>query len=705
MESAVLLSPSTLPGEHPPPPPRVCLGRDELIEKIVGFARTLTPIALIGPGGTGKTSVALAVLHHDRIKQWFGDNRRFIRCDEFPASRAHFLSRLSKVIGAGVENPEDLTPLRSSLSSREMILFLDNAESILDPQGTDAREIHAVVEELSQFETLCLCITSRTSNVPRRCERLNIPTLSMGSACNIFFNIYDNGGWSQAISDLLRRLDLHPLSIALLATAASHNVWDYDRLAREWDSHRVQVPRTDRNEGLAATIELLLASPKFRELGSDARDLLGAIAFFPQGINENSLSWLFPTFFGRRNIFDKLCTLSLTYRRNGFVTMLAPLRDHLRPKDPTTSPLLRTTKERYFSRLSVLVDPGEPGFDEAQWIASEDVSVEHLLDVFTTIDANSNDVWDVCQHFMRHLFCHKPRLVVLGPKIEGLPDYHHSKPKCLLQLSQLFDRVGNRVECKRLLVHALRLWRERGDDFQVGQTLECLSDVNSDLDRHTEGIWQAEEALRIYERLNDKPGQARSWQRLAQLSQHDNQPDAAQEAALQAINLLTDNGDRLLVCQSHSLLGEIYSSKGETDKAIIHLNKALRIATPPSWHEELARIHVLMAIVFFDENRFDDANSHVERAKSHAINDAHSLGCAILLQAGIWYEECRFEEAKFEALRAAEVLETVGAALQLEYCREFLYDIDQAIRENVAPRSLGHNGEPLETLTFDSCGH
>ena len=555
-------------GELPPPPPGGCFGRGDLIEEVVGLAENFKSVALIGAGGIGKTSIALNVLHHNKIEGRFGENRRFIRCDQFPASCLHFLARLSKVIGAGVENPEDLTLLQPFLSSKEMLIIIDNAESVLDPQGTGAREIYSVVDELSRFKNISLLITSRITTVPPYCKRPAIPKLSMEAACDIFYGIYGNRGKSGTINDLLHRLDFHALSITLLATTASHNAWDHDRLAREWDTQRARVLQTVYNESLAKTIELSLASPTFNSLCPSARDLLEVVAFFPQGIDEKKLDWLFPTTSNRQRLFDTFCLLSLTYRSNGFVTMLAPIRDYLAPQEPRSSLLLCATRDRYFSRLSISADPESPGHGEARWVGSEDVNIENLLDVFTSIDPNSGEVWDACYHFMIHLVWNKPRQTTLRSKIEALAEDHPSKPKCLSQLAQLFGLAGNFTEAKRLLAHTLELERRQRADAQVSATLRSLTDVNRFLHLYGEGIQQAEEALEISERIGDTVGQARCLRALAQVLVEGGQSDAARNAASRAVNLLTEGHQGYLLSHLHRILGTIHHFKGEEEEAI-----------------------------------------------------------------------------------------------------------------------------------------
>jgi len=582
-----------------------------------------------------------------------------------------------------------------------MLIVLDNAESILDPQGTDAQDIYAMVGELSRFDNICICITSRISTTPPGCKRFDVPTLSMDAARNTFHHIYDSDtDRSNMVNHILEQLDFHPLSITLLATVAHQNKWDMSRLTREWEKRRTGVLHTQHNESLATTIELSLASPLFQELGPDARALLGVVAFFPQGIDENNLEWLFPTISNTTTIFDRFCILSLTHRSSGFVTMLAPLRDYLSPNNPKTSPLLCTTKECYFTRMSVEIDPSKPDFGETQWITSEDVNVEHLLDVFTTIDTNSDGIWEACINFMAHLYWHKGRLTTLKPKIEGLPDCHLSKPECLFQLSRLFESVGNNVERKQLLSQALKLLREQGSDRDVATALMQLSEANRLIGLHTEGIQQAKEASGILERLGDTVEQADCLIKLAVLLSSDKQFDAAEEATSRAINLLPEKGEDFRVCESHRALGDIYRSKADTKKAIHHFKVALRIASHFDWHDDLFWIHYELADLSRDEGRFDDAHTHIERAKSYTASGTYYLGHAIELQAWVWYDQRRLEEAKSEALRAADIFDKLGAAEDVEGCRKLLRDIGKELNGPVASGQSDFDGELLGILLF-----
>ena len=570
--------------------------------------------------------------------------------------------------------------MRRHLSSKEMIIVLDNAESILGLAETNAQKIYTVMDELSQFSNIWLIFTSRVSNsLPPHCEIVEVPTLSMEAGQATFYLIYNRlDERPDEINEILKELDFHPLSITLLATTAQQNRWNTKRLTTQWEKQRTGVLRARNMGSLAATIELSLASPMFQELGPDAREILGVVAFFPQGVNEDNADGEFPTISDGPSMFDAFCNLSLTYRGHGSITMLAPFRDYLRPKDPMASSLLLMAKEYYFRRLSVALSPGKPGFDESRWITSEDVNVEHLIDAFTSTDVDSKDIWDACYRFMDHLHWHKPRPIILGSKIEALPNSHPSKPHCLVFLARLFYVLGNWAERKRVLVQSFELWRERGKFFWVADTLVNLADANMMLDLREEGIQQARRALNFFDQADRTERLPRCLLILASLLHKDQQLDEAEQAATRAMDL-SENRDQLELCQSHRILGAIHRTKGNTEKALHHFEESLRIASVLGWGGELPKSHLSLAELYLEKGKFDNAHGHIKRAKSLAGNDVLLLGSVFFISALVSVAQNRPEEAKPEALRALGIWKKLGATGHVEEAGRLLKHIEEVV--------------------------
>ena len=174
-------------------------------------------------------------------------------------------------------------------------------------------------------------------------------------------------------------------------------------------------------------------------------------------------------------------------------------------------------------------------------------------------------------------------------------------------------------------------------------------------------------------------GQAKSWNRRGWLLLGDRQLGAAEEAASHGLELSLDQRREFWVCDSHHLLGEIHRVKGERGKAIRHFEAAIGIASPFGWDDGLFWVHHSLAVLFCNENELDNAQSHIERAKSHVVDDAYKLGRVMHEQAEIWYRQGRLEEAKAEILCATELFEKLGAMVELQAFRSRLWKIERAL--------------------------
>ena len=130
------------------------------------------------------------------------------------------------------------------------------------------------------------------------------------------------------------------------------------------------------------------------------------------------------------------------------------------------------------------------------------------------------------------------------------------------------------AERKRLLAHALQLRKQEGDDYQVGLALADLSYTNQHIELIKEGMQQAGGASKIFGKLYRTAGRAETSTDLAWLLR-DGQLDAAEEVASRAIELLPPDGEQLRARRCHRVLGYIFDSKGETEKAIHRFEIAL----------------------------------------------------------------------------------------------------------------------------------
>ena len=291
----------------------------QITNEILDLTDQVASVALFGSIGVGKSFLARSVLNDDRTKVKFGKNRHFLSCDGPVNSLDGFIKGLSDTIHTDIEQ------LQSRLqSSPPLIFLLDSVDSALDPLTPEAEEIYARIEEFGGYEHVCLVTTSRMYPSIHGFHRVEVPTPTADGARDIFYSLCDLDR-SPAVDALVMSLGSHPFSIELLARSTRENNWDEQMLLKAWGDQK-GVLRTSYYQGLKDMIEPVFLSPRIRELGTMARDVLEAVASFQSGIREHQLEGIFHRIGGVRDVVDVLCRFSLVCRRDGVLRMLSPLQ-------------------------------------------------------------------------------------------------------------------------------------------------------------------------------------------------------------------------------------------------------------------------------------------------------------------------------------------------------------------------------------------
>jgi predicted ATPase/DNA-binding winged helix-turn-helix (wHTH) protein len=245
-----------------PPAHAKLIGRTEAIEKISTELAQHRMITVVGHGGIGKTSVALAVGHRQLAA--FGGQIFFV--DFGALSDAKLVpTAIASALGLAVSSEDPLPGLLTFLGDRRTLLVLDSCEHIVDALAPLAERI---VQEAPQSHILA---TSRESlrieseriyrlfplNCPPRQGGINVTDIKTYPATQLFMErvAASSSGFELSedeaplVAEICQRLDGIPLAIELAAGRVSAygiagiaSLLD-SRFSLLWRGRRTAIPR------------------------------------------------------------------------------------------------------------------------------------------------------------------------------------------------------------------------------------------------------------------------------------------------------------------------------------------------------------------------------------------------------------------------------------------------------------------------------
>jgi predicted ATPase/DNA-binding winged helix-turn-helix (wHTH) protein len=217
-------------------PPRLqrMIGRDGAVETLRSEISSRRFVSIVGPGGVGKTTVAVAVAHEMAAE--FGGDIRFVDLGALPDD-ALVVSAVASAAGCLGQAQDSLTRLLAFLTDKQVLLVLDNCEHVIESVATLAEGLFRAAPRVYILATTREALRVEGENV-YLLESLGSPsseiTLTAANALaspavQLFMDRAAAGGYRQELTDeeapvvvsICRQLDGIPLAIELTASRAS----------------------------------------------------------------------------------------------------------------------------------------------------------------------------------------------------------------------------------------------------------------------------------------------------------------------------------------------------------------------------------------------------------------------------------------------------------------------------------------------------
>ncbi|KAJ7046392.1 hypothetical protein C8F04DRAFT_1064144 [Mycena alexandri] len=342
-----------------PASPKIFHGREQELQQIMDLLSRESPrIVILGPGGMGKTSLAVAILHSDTASKY--EHRHFVSCHSSP-SYLELVSNIASHIG--VDHGPNLAGeiVRHFSRSGASLLILDNLETPWE--ALDARaDVEELLSLLADVPHLAILVTMRGAERPGKVQwtrpcPLPLAPLSEAAALQTFRDISDSPDESNTgVQDLLDLAGGLPLAVSLIANVAAYEGCDTALERWRTESTRLLSDGFDKTSSLEISVTLSLSSPR---MDLEAQKLLSILSMLPDGLSEADLVQSNLPISGILRCKMTLIRTSLAYIDYGHrLKVLVPIREYVRSIYPSSSEV-KIALRKYFGSILNLWDDSE----------------------------------------------------------------------------------------------------------------------------------------------------------------------------------------------------------------------------------------------------------------------------------------------------------------------------------------------------------
>ncbi|GLB42038.1 hypothetical protein LshimejAT787_1100530 [Lyophyllum shimeji] len=685
--------------------PQIMFGRDKEIGDMVDVILQQPParLAILGPGGIGKTSLALAVLHDKRIAAKFDKNRLFISC-EAATSVDHIIGdlALSLQITGDRCSGQLFDAVLALLHQSTFLVVFDNLETPWEVSSARA-DVEQFLQELADLKSVTMLVTIRGSQHPPGVSWSELlPPLKpvdLESALKIFTAISHKR--DEYAEKLVQAVDRVPLAVTLLGNLAAVDGETTEALWHRWCEENVDMVESGdgRLNSLDCSIELSLSSPRIRR-DPGALNLLSLLSLLPDGVTSETASFLEGGIPGILHTKRALATLRqnalLSADSCGSIRILSPIRLYMRARHPPSPDSRRFLQDYFLDLARHGVYHNDPVMKKRLSVESGNIEAMLTDSLDFPLDRPMEDVVGAVLAFCHHTYLFglgssgavslaAEKLICIPPSPSNLtpPVKRVTRPRRLLvfrfrkdapKVLPVSDNKGPPVE--KCANSTLRL---RGDCFG------CWGQLLSRQLRFEEAQNKFELAIQLHVEAGDTSGHAYDLHNLGcLLSRGASTFSRAQSCFKEALALHEQLGDQVGAAYDLMGFGQLLLQQAKFCEAETAFKKALQFFTECG--DELGRASALNnlghAVLSYSTPREADQYFlqalQINRTTGDVIGQADSLAglaCTLLLRSR--FSEARQRIGEAIALRSPienpDHLHILGRVFVAEY------EFDQAV--------------------------